>query len=52
METALDVTMRHAGISKAQLSKRLGVDERKFVAPNVNAAILLGQRLAIGVESA
>lgn len=62
-KAALFVAMRQAGISKVQLAKRLGVDEkevRRLLDPHygsklpriAKAITLLGQRLVIGVESA
>ena len=55
--------MRQAGISKVQLAKRLGVDEkevRRLLDPHYGSKLpriaqaisLLGQRLVIGIESA
>jgi len=55
--------MREAGISKVQLAKRLGVDEkevRRLLDPHYGSKLpriakaigLLGQRLVIGVEAA
>jgi len=62
-KAALYVAMRQAGISKVQLAKRLGVDEKEIrrlldphygsKLPRIAKAIsLLGQRLVIGVEAA
>ena len=62
-KAALYVAMRQAGISKTQLAKRLGVDEkevRRLLDPHYGSKLpriakairLLGQRLVIGVESA
>jgi antitoxin HicB len=62
-KAALFVAMRQAGISKVQLAKRLGVDEkevRRLLDPHYGSKLpriakairLLGQRLVIGVESA
>jgi antitoxin HicB len=62
-KAALHVAMRQAGISKIELAKRLGVDEkevRRLLDPHygsklpriAKAVSLLGQRLVIGVESA
>lgn len=62
-KAALYVAMRQAGISKIQLAKRLGVDEkevRRLLDPHYGSKLpriakaisLLGQRLVIGVESA
>ena len=62
-KAALYVAMRQAGISKVQLAKRLGVDEkevRRLLDPHYGSKLpriaqaisLLGQRLVIGVESA
>jgi antitoxin HicB len=62
-KAALHVAMRQAGISKIQLAKRLGVDEkevRRLLDPHYGSKLpriakaisLLGQRLVIGVESA
>jgi antitoxin HicB len=62
-KVALHVAMRQAGISKVQLAKRLGVDEkevRRLLDPHYGSKLpriakaisLLGQRLVIGVEAA
>jgi antitoxin HicB len=62
-KAALYVAMRQAGISKVQLAKRLGVDEkevRRLLDPHYGSKLpriakaisLLGQRLVIGVEAA
>lgn len=62
-KAALSVAMRQAGISKVQLAKRLGVDEkevRRLLDPHYGSKLpriakaigLLGQRLVIGVEAA
>ena len=62
-KAALFVAMRQAGISKVQLAKRLGVDEkevRRLLDPHYGSKLpriakaihLLGQRLVIGLESA
>ena len=62
-KAALYVAMRQAGISKIQLARRLGVDEkevRRLLDPHYGSKLpriakaisLLGQRLVIGVESA
>jgi antitoxin HicB len=62
-KAALHVAMRQAGISKVQLAKRLGVDEkevRRLLDPHYGSKLpriakaisLLGQRLVIGVETA
>ena len=62
-KAALHVAMRQAGISKIQMAKRLGVDEkevRRLLDPHYGSKLqriakaisLLGQRLVIGVESA
>ncbi len=62
-KAALYVAMREAGISKTQLAKRLGVDEkevRRLLDPHyrsklprlAHAISLLGQRLVIGLEPA
>ena len=62
-KAALYVAMREAGISKAQLAKRLGVDEkevRRLLDPHYGSKLpriaqaieLLGKRLVIGLESA
>lgn len=62
-KAALYVAMRRAGISKVQLAKRLGVDEkevRRLLDPHYGSKLpriakaisLLGQRLVIGVEAA
>jgi antitoxin HicB len=61
-KAALYVAMRQAGISKVQLAKRLGVDEkevRRLLDPHYGSKLpriakaisLLGQRLVIGVET-
>ena len=61
-KAALFVAMRQAGISKVQLAKRLGVDEkevRRLLDPHYGSKLpriakaihLLGQRLVIGGES-
>ena len=61
-KAALSVAMRQAGISKVQLAKRLGVDEkevRRLLDPHYGSKLpriakamgLLGQRLVIGVEA-
>jgi antitoxin HicB len=61
-KAALYVAMRRAGISKVQLAKRLGVDEkevRRLLDPHYGSKLpriakaisLLGQRLVIGVET-
>ena len=60
-KAALYVAMRLAGISKTQLAKRLGVDEkevRRLLDPHygsklpriAHAISLLGQRLVVGLE--
>jgi antitoxin HicB len=60
-KAALYVAMRAAGISKMQLAKQLGVDEkevRRLLDPHYGAKLpriaeaigLLGQRLVIGLE--
>jgi antitoxin HicB len=60
-KAALYVAMRRAGISKMQLAKRLGVDEkevRRLLDPHYGSKLpriakairVLGQRLVIGVE--
>ena len=60
-KAALYVAMRQAGISKVQLAKRLGVDEkevRRLLDPHYGSKLpriakaisLLGQRLVIGLE--
>ena len=60
-KAALYVAMRQAGISKTQLAKRLGVDEkevRRLLDPHygsklpriAHAISLLGQRLVVGLE--
>ena len=60
-KAALYVAMREAGISKTQLAKRLGVDEkevRRLLDPHYGSKLpriaeainLLGQRLVIGLE--
>jgi len=62
-KAALYVAMREAGISKVQLAKRLGVDEkevRRLLDPHYGSKLpriakaisLLGQRLVIGLEAA
>lgn len=62
-KAALHVAMRKAGISKTQLARRLGVDEkevRRLLDPHYGSKLpriakaisLLGQRLVISVESA
>lgn len=62
-KAALYVAMRQAGISKVQLAKRLGVDEkevRRLLDPHYGSKLpriakaigVLGQRLVIGVEAA
>lgn len=62
-KAALYVAMREAGISKVQLAKRLGVDEkevRRLLDPHygsklpriAHAISLLGKRLVIGLEAA
>lgn len=62
-KAALYVAMREAGISKTQLAKQLGVDEkevRRLLDPRyrsklprlAHAISVLGQRLVIGLESA
>ena len=62
-KAALYVAMREAGINKAQLAERLGVDEKEVrrlldprygsKLPRIAQAIeLLGKRLVIGLESA
>jgi antitoxin HicB len=61
-KAALYVAMRQAGISKVQLARRLGVDEkevRRLLDPHYGSKLpriakaisLLGQRLVIGVET-
>lgn len=61
-KAALYVAMRQAGISKVQLAKRLGVDEkevRRLLDPHYGSKLpriakaisVLGQRLVIGVET-
>lgn len=61
-KAALYVATRQAGISKVQLAKRLGVDEkevRRLLDPHYGSKLpriakaisLLGQRLVIGVET-
>lgn len=61
-KAALYVAMRRAGISKVQLAKRLGVDEkevRRLLDPHYGSKLpriakaisVLGQRLVIGVEA-
>jgi antitoxin HicB len=62
-KAALYVAMRQAGISKMQLAKQLGVDEkevRRLLDPHYHSKLpriaqaisLLGQRLVIGLEPA
>ena len=62
-KTALYVAMKEAGISKVELAKRLGVDEKevrrlldpyyKSKLPRISQAIgLLGKKLVIGLETA
>lgn len=62
-KAALYVAMRQAGITKVQLAKRLGVDEkevRRLLDPHYGSKLpriakaisVLGQRLVIGVETA
>ena len=62
-KAALRVAMRQAGISKRQLARQLGVDEkevRRLLDPHygsklpriAEAVSLLGQRLVIGLEPA
>ena len=62
-KAALYVAMREAGISKVQLAKRLGVDEkevRRLLDPHYGSKLprlaqaisLLGRRLVIGLEAA
>ncbi len=62
-KAALYVAMREAGISKMQLAKQLGVDEkevRRLLDPHYQSKLpriaqaisLLGQRLVIGLEPA
>lgn len=62
-KAALYVAMREAGISKTQLAKQLGVDEkevRRLLDPHygsklpriAEAVSVLGQRLVIGLEPA
>lgn len=62
-KAALHVAMRQAGISKMQLARQLGVDEkevRRLLDPHygsrlpriAEAVSLLGQRLVIGLEPA
>lgn len=61
-KVALYVAMRSSGISKVQLAKRLGVDEkevRRLLDPHYGSKLpriaeairVLGQRLVIGVET-
>jgi len=61
-KAALYVAMRRAGISKVQLAKRLGVDEkevRRLLDPHYGSKLpriakaisVLGQRLVIGIET-
>ncbi len=60
-KAALYVAMRQAGISKLQLAKRLGVDEkevRRLLDPHYGSKLpriaqaisILGQRLVVGLE--
>ena len=60
-KAALFVAMREAGISKMQLAKQLGVDEkevRRLLDPHYGSKLpriaeaigVLGQRLVIGLE--
>jgi antitoxin HicB len=62
-KAALFVAMRQAGISKLQLARRLGVDEkevRRLLDPHYGSKLpriaqainMLGQRLVIGLEPA
>ncbi len=62
-KAALYVAMREAGISKTQLAKQLGIDEkevRRLLDPHYHSKLpriaqaisLLGQRLVIGLEPA
>lgn len=62
-KAALCVAMREAGISKVQLAKRLGIDEkevRRLLDPHYGSKLpriaeaigALGRRLVIGLESA
>lgn len=62
-KAALCLAMREAGINKAQLAKRLGVDEkevRRLLDPHYGSKLpriaqaieLLGKRLVIGLEPA
>jgi antitoxin HicB len=62
-KAALYVAMREAGVSKTQLAKRLGVDEkevRRLLDPHygsklpriAQAIALLGKRIVIGLEAA
>jgi antitoxin HicB len=62
-KAALYVAMAEAGISKVQLAKRLGVDEkevRRLLDPHYGSKLpriaqaigLLGRRLVIGLDSA
>jgi antitoxin HicB len=62
-KAALFVAMRQAGISKTQLAKRLGVDEkevRRLLDPHYGSKLpriaqaisALGQRLVVGLEPA
>lgn len=62
-KTALFVAMRQAGISKQQLARRLGIDEkevRRLLDPHYGSKLpriaqaisALGQRLVIGLEPA
>ncbi len=62
-KAALYVAMREAGISKVQLAKRLGIDEkevRRLLDPHYGSKLpriaeaigALGRRLVIGLESA
>jgi antitoxin HicB len=61
-KAALYVAMRQAGISKVQLARRLGVDEkevRRLLDPHYGSKLpriakaisVLGQRLVIGIET-
>ncbi len=60
-KAALSVAMREAGISKSQLAKQLGIDEkavRRLLDPHYGSKLpriaeaigVLGQRLVIGLE--
>lgn len=62
-KAALHIAMREAGVSKAQLATRLGVDEKEVrrlldphygsKRPRIAQAIqVLGKRLVIGLEAA